>query len=173
MRVSLQQHPQSRSVAIQAIEVDFAREPGGFVARYHLVGATAGVKWPPPQAPERADELWRTTCFEAFLATGDGGYDELNFSPSSAWAVYRFDGYRAGMRHSDDLGVPRIRSGDGGDRHELVASFGARPDAVRLGLSAIIEDLDGTRSYWALAHPAGAPDFHHAACFAFDLSELR
>lgn len=173
MRVSLQQHPHSRSAAIQAIEVDLARAPGGLVARYRLVGAPAGVKWPQPQAPERADELWRTTCFEAFLAAANGGYHELNFSPSTAWAVYRFDGYRAGMRASDDLGVPRIETGEGGGRHELAASFRTCPNAARLGLCAVIEDLDGTKSWWALAHPAGRPDFHHAACFAFDLSELR
>ena len=173
MRVSLQQHPHSRSAAIQAIEVDLARAPGGFAARYRLVGAPAGVRWPPPQAPERADELWQTTCFEAFLATADGGYHELNFSPSTAWAVYRFDGYRAGMRASDELGVPRIETSEGDGGHELVAAFGTNPDATRLGLSAIVQDLDGTKSWWALAHPAGRPDFHHAACFAFDLSELR
>jgi hypothetical protein len=34
-----------------------------------------------------------------------------------------------------------------------------------LGLSVIVEDIDGNRSFWALAHPPGAPDFHHAACF--------
>ena len=36
----------------------------------------------------------------------------------------------------------------------------------RMGLSMVIEELDGTKSYWALAHPPGAPDFHHPACFA-------
>jgi hypothetical protein len=38
------------------------------------------------------------------------------------------------------------------------------------GLSAIIEELDGTKSYWALAHPPGKPDFHHADCFALRLA---
>jgi hypothetical protein len=37
------------------------------------------------------------------------------------------------------------------------------------GLSAIIEEADGTRSYWALAHPPGEPDFHHPDCFALEL----
>ncbi len=40
----------------------------------------------------------------------------------------------------------------------------------RLGLSAVIEETDGTKSYWALAHPAeGPPDFHHPDCFALTL----
>ena len=35
----------------------------------------------------RADELWRTTCFELFLRPDGGrGYVELNLSPSERWA---------------------------------------------------------------------------------------
>jgi len=172
MHVSLKQHPDCRSRAIHAVEVDLTRDGEGFIARYRLSGALGEVKRAPPAAPERADELWRTTWFEAFLAAADGGYYELNFSPSTEWAVYRFDGYRAGMRPSDDLGAPRIEAQADEGWYELVASFGARPDATRLALSAVIEEKDGAKSYWALAHPAGGPDFHHAAGFALDLSEL-
>ena len=39
----------------------------------------------------------------------------------------------------------------------------------KVGLSVVIEDTDGTKSYWALAHPPGAPDFHHPTCFAATL----
>lgn len=39
-----------------------------------------------------------------------------------------------------------------------------------VGISAVIEELDGTKSYWALAHPPGKPDFHHPACFAGQLT---
>jgi len=41
-----------------------------------------------------------------------------------------------------------------------------------IGLAAVIEELDGTKSYWALAHPPGAPDFHHADCFALTLPAI-
>jgi hypothetical protein len=41
----------------------------------------------------------------------------------------------------------------------------------RLGLSALIEDTSGCKSYWALAHPPGKPDFHHADCFAYEFSQ--
>ncbi len=40
---------------------------------------------------------------------------------------------------------------------------------VQAGISAVIEETDGTKSYWALAHPPGKPDFHHADCFALEL----
>jgi hypothetical protein len=172
MRVSLHQHPDSKSAAVAAIEVDLAREPDGFVARYRLSGAPSGVKRPPPSAPERADNLWATTCFEVFIATDDGGYYELNFSPSTAWAAYRFDSYRAGMRVSDDLGAPRIETNADANSYALVAKFAAPANATRMALSAIIEEISGAKSYWALAHAAGTPDFHNSASFALDLSEL-
>jgi hypothetical protein len=40
----------------------------------------------------------------------------------------------------------------------------------RLGLSAVIEETNGTISYWAVAHPPGKADFHHSDCFALELT---
>jgi hypothetical protein len=34
----------------------------------------------------------------------------------------------------------------------------------------VIEAIDGTLSYWALAHAPGSPDFHHLDCFALELA---
>jgi len=42
--------------------------------------------------------LWNATCFEFFLARGDGqGYHEFNLSPAGHWNAFRFTGYRQGM----------------------------------------------------------------------------
>jgi hypothetical protein len=46
----------------------------------------------------------------------------------------------------------------------------AFPSNFEVAISAVIEELDGTKSYWALAHPPGQPDFHHPACFAGQLA---
>ncbi len=40
---------------------------------------------------------------------------------------------------------------------------------LHLALSAVIEEKEGTKSYWALKHPPGKPDFHHPDCFALTL----
>jgi hypothetical protein len=54
---------------------------------------------------------------------------------------------------------------------ELGQLAGLPPDARwRLGLSAMIEETSGSKSYWALAHPPGQPDFHHPDCFAHEFS---
>lgn len=42
-------------------------------------------------------------------------------------------------------------------------------EAWLAGVSAVIEEADGMRSYWALAHPPGDPDFHHPDCFRLEL----
>lgn len=42
--------------------------------------------------------------------------------------------------------------------------WGAKP--LSLAISAVIEEADGTKSYWAMVHGDGPPDFHHADCFA-------
>ena len=44
-----------------------------------------------------------------------------------------------------------------------------RNSVLALGLSAVIEDADGALSYWALAHPAAKPDFHHREAFTLKI----
>ncbi len=102
------------------------------------------------------------------------GYIELNFAPSKRWAAYAFDGYRNGMRPLA-ISAPRIEARRAGPCYSLVARLSL--DAARaseapwqLGLAAVIEERDGGRSYWALAHPPGRPDFHHADCFACEVA---
>jgi len=49
------------------------------------------------------------------------------------------------------------------------AALAAAP-VWRVGISAVIEDVSGAKAYWALKHPSGTPDFHHAESFALALS---
>ena len=126
----------------------------------------------PSGAGERRDELWRTTCFEAFLrAEGGEGYREWNFAPSGDWAAYDFTGYREGMIHPEVGPAPYIRMEDNLTWWTLGATI-AVPAAVRweLGLSAVIEEKGGAKSYWALAHGGEKPDFHDAGCFTARLA---
>jgi hypothetical protein len=117
----------------------------------------------------RADGLWKTTCFEAFLrARDDERYREWNFAPSGEWAAYDFSDYREGMAEPDVGAPPYIRMEDNLTWFALGATIAVEAGkSWQLGLSAVLEERDGTRSYWALAHPPGdKPDFHHADCFA-------
>lgn len=140
---------------------------------YDVVGPIAAITFPDLAPPARRDELWKATCFELFVQVpGEDGYIEWNFAPSGEWAAYRFDGYRAGMRNAD-VATPVISTEVSGNlfRMSVTAELGDQP--LRAGLSAVIRDVDGNTSYWALAHPAGKADFHHTDGFVLELAPLR
>ena len=132
---------------------------GAPAARFVLPSATEGG---------RADGLWRTTCLEAFLrADGADAYREWNFAPSGQWAAYDFTTYREDMANADVSAPPYIRLEDNLTWWALGATIAVpADDRWQLGLSAVLEEQDGTKSYWALAHPSDdKPDFHHPDCF--------
>lgn len=128
-----------------------------------------------PEADElgRTDELWRTTCFEAFLRAEDGeAYREWNFAPSGNWAAYDFSSPRAGMTLAEVASPPYIRTEDNLTWWGLGATIAVDAQtAWQLGLSTVLEEKDGTKSYWALAHPnPEKPDFHDPDCFVAKLA---
>jgi len=163
-------HPSSPCRSVAEIQAFVSRKGDFLDLHYQGCGDIAALVLPPRSPPMRKDRLWEHTCFEAFLGFPDGPYWELNFSTSSEWAAYSFLGRRSGM---DRLAVspPRIAVRQDGATLELDVrvELAGIPDRSRLGLSAIIEERSGRKSYWALAHPPGDPDFHHPACFAAEL----
>src|SRR5205809_1153314 len=100
MRQFLRLHPDSSSLAAAHIEVEVNRPRAARLAlSYSVTGNLGDVCIPPIGAAARSDELWRHTCFEAFVrASSANEYYEFNFAPSTQWATYRFSSYRSGMR---------------------------------------------------------------------------
>jgi hypothetical protein len=186
MRQTLRLHPTSLCAAVTQIEVEIMRPRADrLMFAYVVTGKIGDLVISPVTAAARTDELWRHTCFEAFLRRSPGGgYYEFNFAPSTQWAAYQFCGYRAGMRVATEIGDPRIEVQSNSERYTLRASLEldglllpasdeARTEraAWRLGFSAVIEEAGGRQSYWALVHPQGRPDFHHSDCFALEVPE--
>jgi hypothetical protein len=178
MRQALKLHPDSRSAAVTGIDVEIARpRPGALILHYIVTGRIGDLRLPSVTSPGRADQLWQHTCFEAFLrATSSPAYHEFNFAPSMQWAAYRFGGYRRDMSAASLANPPQIEAQSTSERYELRASLeldglSELPSSApwQLGLSTVIEDASGSKSYWALAHPPGKPDFHHGDCFAGEL----
>lgn len=168
MRLPLIPHPTSSPAGL-TLEVEARRVEQVLSLEYVLAGPVEMVRWPQAAARERTDGLWQATCFEAFVRTTDG-YAEYNLSPSGAWAAYRFDGYREGMR-ALDMPAPFIVTRTAQGRFVLTADVTLPEDAGEaVGLAAVIESFDGTIAYWALAHPSDKPDFHHPDSFALDLT---
>ena len=154
--------------------MDVARlAPNSLSLRYLLSGAIDELLLPTSGASERRDRLWQHTCFEIFIrAASEEPYHEFNFAPSGQWAAYRFQTRRSGMSNMK-IAPPSIETTRADESLELLATLdvaGLPVEKVWLvGLSAVIEEKNGCKSYWALAHPPGEPDFHHPACFAFQL----
>ncbi|HST37150.1 MAG TPA: DOMON-like domain-containing protein [Allosphingosinicella sp.] len=175
MRAELIRHPDTPSGSVKRIRVGFAPSGYGPTKLEYRVFASGGLSLPPPEGAKRRDRLWETTCFELFVRPEpDDTYSEFNFSPSRAWAAYQFQSYRKGRRDLP-LAAPKIDFWNDVSGCSLRAELGLiMPWAwqCRVGLSAVIEEADGTKSYWALAHPPGEPDFHHPDCFALELPPL-
>lgn len=126
----------------------------------------------PSGEPQRRDGLWRSTCFECFLKEeGQDAYCEWNFSPSSDWAAYDFTAERDGMSEALVQFAPSIRIEDNLTWWGVGATL-AIPSAprFRLALSAVLEEQDESKTYWALHHPGPEPDFHHPDCFTAALA---
>jgi hypothetical protein len=145
---------------------------------YTVTGKMNDILMPPITEAARSEELWRHTCFEAFVrASSAAEYYEFNFSPSTQWAAYRFTAYRTEMCVAAEITVIPIEAQRRSDTYTLQASLDLdrlsgipRSTLWRLGLSAVIEDTSGNKTYWALAHPPGKPDFHHPDCFGHEFS---
>jgi hypothetical protein len=174
MRQALRVHPGAPSAAAIAVESAAERRGALLQLTYVVTGDLGALYLPPTGAPTRADELWRRTCFEAFVRPGaDEAYFEFNFAPTRWWAAYSFDRYREGMAVAGDIVPSQIEAHTHADRFELhveleLATWPA-DGAWRLGLTAVIEELNGEKSYWALAHPPQKPDFHHPDGFVLKL----
>jgi hypothetical protein len=150
---------------------------GALAVAFTIEGDVARLRVPPPATPRFADGLWRHTCCELFVARkGATAYHEINLAPSGEWAAYAFRGYRerapletAGL----DPGIVVERSSGALELEATLRLERLSPGHARgplaLGLSTVIEQADGTLSYWALAHPPGRPDFHHTGTFTLDL----
>jgi hypothetical protein len=126
-------------------------------------------------APRRQDRLWEETCFELFLGTADSGeYWEINLSPSGHWNVFRFTGYREGMREEPAYTSLPFDVRIVPDALELSMELDAGKiipagKTIEAGVAAVVGTIDGGNSHWALLHPASRPDFHRRDGFALIL----
>lgn len=175
-------HPGFPCPAVRQLSVNVQCLPDkGLFLQYHLQGDLQQLRIPELQAPAMTDGLWQHTCFEAFIAReGGASYQEFNFSPSQQWAAYLFDDYR--IRNPNWLSRHRYTIYPRGDADNLWVdvviplaelALVAPGQIGRLGLTAVIETVEGGLSYWALRHPAEKPDFHHSGGFICPINLSR
>jgi hypothetical protein len=179
--VDLTCHPSTPAGSVRRVSAGVSRSTEGVLAlSFRLEGDLARLNIPAPRRPAFTHQLWEHTCFEAFVALeGASAYHELNLAPSGEWAAYVFSAYREIAGLGDPALAPEIAVRSGTEWLDLAARLPLMHlsethlrAGLQLGLSAVVEDMDGRHSYWALHHPAGRPDFHHADAFALRLEPL-
>lgn len=118
------------------------------------------------QVAERRNELWKTTCFEAFFKDPHSSkYWELNMSPKGDWNIYAFTDYREPQPPQADYTAKLTRFNFGLGKLTAQLILPQINSNFLISLNCIIEELNGSKAYWALAHQTDKPDFHHFANF--------
>jgi len=176
MRELLKIHPHTPCCAAIQSEAAITR-PRSYCldVSYAITGQLTELSLPRIAATQRADELWRHTCFEAFIQTAHNEYYEFNFAPTTAWAAFRFNGYRRG-RSLAAIPIPAISVQSDPDRYylrallQLDSLYVPEQPPWHVGLSAVIEDKGGHLSHWALAHVPDKPDFHRPESFVYEFN---
>ncbi|MDP2250187.1 MAG: DOMON-like domain-containing protein [Hydrogenophaga sp.] len=159
------------------VSVSVGWTAGSLQLVYAIAGNTAALRVPAATGPCPADGLWQHTCLETFVsAKGEAAYREFNFSPSGQWAAYRFASERQrDTTTAPDLPAPVMQLAVAPtlltlDVHLPLAALPFSAPHLELTLCAVIEELDGRLSYWALQHPCERPDFHHPAARSLRLA---
>jgi len=112
---------------------------------------------------KRADELWKATCFELFLANSKKEeYYELNFSSSLAWNFYYLKTYRADVTEVTNVSTPQI------ELHKTNNSFKITIELELENLeefdicnvACIVLRKNEERTFWSKKHQNSVADFH-------------
>jgi hypothetical protein len=165
-------HPSQACTSVSGISISASfREDGALHLRYQITG---NPLFPVPKAPAAADNLWQHTCCELFVASaGEASYREFNFSPSGQWAAYCFTAYRQPVQDFQSPFPPQtcIRRHTDGFELDAILARELLPagNVLEIGLTAVIEAHDGSKTYWALAHCAQQTDFHLRSSFSLTL----
>ena len=124
-----------------------------------------------PRHGDRCDELWKHTCFEAFIGLpGSQQYWELNVSPVGHWNLYSFKSYRQAGSDLVEALPPSLTMRQTRRDCRCNVVLDLRPwwpieGMPELGLTMVVEEIDGRLSYWALSHPGEVADFHDRRSF--------
>ncbi len=179
MLLDLIPHAATRPERVLGVTATLSRRAdGGMFLSFCVMGVSSLSIH--PAKPGRDDGLWQHTCFELFAKSADESeYLEFNFAPHGAWAAYSFEDRRTGQRDLPCEAPVIVDWPPVSGMQQYASRYGLDvildrsvlpPGKTVFGLSAVIEESDGTKSYWALRHPPGKPDFHHPDCFALELA---
>lgn len=166
-KFSLLPFPGDRDAGAVRIEGSIVRRGNLLSIAFSMLGPVSEIAIPVGETfPARKNRLWETTCFELFVAVkGSANYWEFNFSPGGNWNVFSFADTRAGMKEEKAYSSlqPVLRIEQGALKLSLDLDIGRiipKTVPLEVAVCAVLENKNGGKSHWALAHPALRPDFH-------------
>lgn len=173
---SLQPFPNSKSLPSIAITGNIDRRENILAIDYFLVGNLENLSIPEPtNTPTRKHQLWEETCFEFFLGVKNfPNYWEFNLSTAGDWNIYRFQDYRHRMeeemaytflpfdveKRSDSL-LLKLEL----DLNKIVPE----DKSLEISITAVVKQINGEITYWALTHCGENADFHRRDSFAIEV----
>ncbi|BAY73616.1 hypothetical protein NIES25_00240 [Nostoc linckia NIES-25] len=173
---SLQPFTSSESLANLEITGNISRNINQFSIGYTVTGDLKEiVVASPSNTPSRKHQLWEDTCFEFFFGIKNSPqYWEFNLSPAGHWNVYRFDGYRQGMREETALTILPFNVKNQPDKLLLTLNIDldkiiSPEQIIEVAITTVIKYRNGGITYWALTHRGAEADFHLRDSFILEL----
>lgn len=153
---------------------EIIRSGDKLLLRYRITGNVEQILLPAKAiSPSRREDLWKATCFELFVAIPNRPeYWEFNMSPSRDWNVYKMDAYRrVGFR--EEIAFEQLpfvyRYIPGKLSLDITVDLSpilVPKQKVQIGITTILQTIDGKETLWALSHPGAQADFHLKESFS-------
>ncbi len=145
---------------------------------YQIQGNMSQYHFPKQTKQERANELWLDTTFELFIApTNSDEYWEINISPSTQWNVYHFTSYKEGMKESNIISQPTIKTDEYHNEYRLTFNSTVPNEhfdhVLQINLCVILLDQKGVRHFYSIKRREGSPDFHDRDSFMTLKEEVK
>ncbi len=131
---------------------------------FFIKGLLAEYVFPLKSEKKRANELWKATCFELFLANSTKeAYYELNFSSSLAWNFYYLSGYRAEVKELQNISNPKIEVYKSDNKFKIVLEMEVEnlKEFDSYNVACIVLNKKNERIFWSVHHHLNRPDFHN------------
>lgn len=136
---------------------------------FRINGELKEYIFPKQSKLKKANELWKATCFELFLADEEERYYELNFSSSLVWNLYVLDAYRAEPKEFELEEEPNITIVQKDNEFHIV--FELETKAINFekfkyyNMATILLNKEKERTFWTINHLNDTPNFHNKESF--------
>ena len=139
---------------------------------FRISGALKNYQFPQKDILKRANELWKATCFELFLANSKiQSYYEINISSMLHWNVYSLKKYRAEPKEFIIFSKPFIEIREGDQSYKIDFELECKElylaEFDQYNLAVILLNMENKREFWTLNPVGESPDFHNRDGFIF------